>query len=323
MSDLPPAIPDLPDFDEKILEANSVPMKIRNAAYDGYWQPGWDLPHYMLHVPKVNGWECQVIWGVKGSKKSNRELWEGWLAYDGNWDLVFENHIMHPEQFIELIRIPGRIPVLVWDDIASWLDSGLYFDNRDLYIKIKRYWHLLRTKISVFICSAPNKAAIASFILEDITSEVHCSPRLTYNYDRWAWKLNLKDASKIDMFPCNIQTRHHFHYLQLEKPRVLDPETGLLIKNPEPPELFPEKQWERYWDMRLEYSERGSRNLVKAMQEIFDEPPTGQEIAESMVKNMGPVTDQQLRSFAGKVFRNQKPTEDPKLMAELESFLKK
>lgn len=320
---IPDGIPGLPDFDQRLLDQSDMPLKIKNAAYDGYWQPGWDLPHYILHEPIVNGWDCIIIWGIKGSKKSNREHWMQWLAYNGDWRQVWANHVMHPEQFIELIRQPGRIPVLVWDDIASWLDSGLYFDNRDLYIKIKRYWHLLRTKISVFICSAPNKAAIAGFILDDITSEMFCSPRLTYNYDRWAWQMNVKDASKVKMFPCNIETRHKFNYLVLEKPRVLNPETGLMEKNPEKPEPYPEREWDYYWKMRLEYSLRGSLNLIEALKQTFNEPPTGQEIGESIVNNMGAVTDKQLRKMASKIMRSTNPSEDPALMIELASFIHK
>ena len=321
MTQIPEGIPNLPDFNPALL--TDVPKKIQDAAYDGYWQPGWELPHYILHAPTVVGWECIVIWGIKGSKKSNRESWLQWIGYEGNWDLVWENHVMHPEQFIELVRIPGRIPILVWDDIASWLDSGLYFDNRDLYIKIKRYWHLLRTKISVFICSAPNKGAIAGFILDDMTSEMNCSPRLTFNYDRWGWQMNYKDSHKVDMFPVNIQTRNHFNYLELERPKVLDPETGRMVKNPLGSEPYPQREWDRYWSMRLEYSERGRQNLTDVMKETFKEPPTGQEIGESMVNNMGAVTDKQLKKLAGKIMRSYSPSEDPTLMAEFSSFLRK
>lgn len=321
MTQIPEGIPNLPDFNPALLDG--VPKKIADAAYDGYWQPGWELPHYILHAPTVVGWECVVIWGIKGSKKSNRESWLEWIGYEGNWDLVWEYHVMHPEQFINVVREPGRIPILVWDDIASWLDSGLYFDNRDLYIKIKRYWHLLRTKISVFICSAPNKGAIAGFILDDMTCEMNLSLRLTFNYDRWAWLMNYKDSHKVDMFPVNIQTRERFNYLELQRPRVLDPETGTMVQNPLGSEPYPPREWDRYWSMRLEYSERGRQNLTEVMTETFKDIPTGQEIGESIVKNMGAITDKQIRSFAAKVMRRHNPSEDPELMAELNSFLRK
>jgi len=284
----------MPDFTEDQLQAYpQMTPKIRDAAFDGYWQPGWEICHYFQHAPRINGFESCIVWGPKGSYKSNREAWLAWVVYE-DFDLVWKNYVMHPETFIELIRTPGRIPHMTWDDCASYLDSTLYFDNRDLYIKIKRYWWLLRTKISNFVCSTPNKGKIAGFILDDMTSEMKCSPRANFNYDRWAWRMNFKNPKKVDMFPVNIHQRRRFNYKFFEHARIFNPETVKLEPDPRTGIWFPAKEWDRYWAMRLEFSERGGGNLETAMKEAFSDPPDVHEIIESAAKNNNLQTDDQI-----------------------------
>ena len=283
----PPVL--LPDFPDTALRdpstGKALPPKIQLAAWDGYWQPGWEIGHYVLHAPKVKGWECIILWGIKGSFKSNREAWLAWIPYR-NWDNVWDSFVMIPEEFTELVRQPGRIPVLVWDDVAAWLDSAMYFDNRDLYLKIKRYWQLLRTKISVFICSAPHKGKIAGFIIDDITSEMHCSPRSIYNYNRWAWQMNYKDPRKVNMFPVLIENRRRFRYDTLELPKVFNDEAQHWEPNPDGPYLFPKSEWDRYWARRLELADRSRDNLAQVMEEAFTDEPSLEEIRESAAVNM-------------------------------------
>ena len=294
---LPAPIAQLPNFDEEQLQATpNMTPRIADAAFDGYWQPGWEILHYFQHAPRINGFENCVVWGPKGSYKSNREVWLAWAVYE-DFDKIWDSFVMHPETFIELIRSPGRIPHLTWDDCASYLDSTLYFDDRKLYTKIKRYWWLLRTKISNFVSSTPHKGRMAGFILDDMTSECKCSPRANFNYDRWAWRINYKNSKKVDMFPVNIHQRRRFNYKFLEYSRIYNEETQKLEPDPRMGIWFPKKEWDHYWKMRLEFSERGGKNLEAVMKEAFKEPPDINEIVDSAVKNNNLEKDEDILKF--------------------------
>ncbi len=319
---LPPWTPIMPKFDPRwnqMLRDNGFPSKIINAAKKGYWQPGWELGNYLHHTPRANGWDSVIIWGPKGSFKSNRGNAFLWKVYQ-DWDTVAEYMIMHPEQFIDLIEQKGRMPAMAWDDMPSWLDSGLYCDNRSLYLKVKRYWWLLRTKISVFFCTCVNKSKLAGFVLDDMTSEVQLSPRGVYDYDRWAWQKNLKNPKKVDMFPVMIHKERPFSIHWVEYPYILDPETLSLQPDPREPQRFPEDHWQKYWDRRLEYTERSQDAMKGALNELVKDAPTTEEIIESTIKYKIPANaedlDTALRSVAGKIMRAPNPSTEPGLLKQ-------
>jgi hypothetical protein len=156
---------------------------MNRAKAKGFYEPGWELEDYIINAPIKYRWECFPIWGIKGSYKSNRLMWLLYIMY-GNWDLVHKYMVMQPLGFTELLKEKGRIPMIGWDDLGGWFYSHLYFENRQLYTKIKRKWTLMRTKLNVFTATIPRKDEMPGFILRDINAEVFCSPAMTYDYDR-------------------------------------------------------------------------------------------------------------------------------------------
>jgi hypothetical protein len=114
----------------------------------GFYEPGWKIIDYLRFAIDNYGWENFPIWGIKGSKKSNRLMR---LLYDiyGDWDLVHKYMVMQPLEFTTLLKESlnnpekqTRIPLIGWDDMSAWFDSQLYFENRSLYTKTKLRKHM-------------------------------------------------------------------------------------------------------------------------------------------------------------------------------------
>jgi len=214
----------------------------------GFWKPGWELTDYLRFAALNMRWECIPIWGIKGSFKSNRLLALLYSIYQ-DWEKVHEHIVMTPEEFASLLKTEGRIPAIGWDDIGAWLDAQLYFENRSLYTRIKRAWKLMRTKLSVFLCTSPLKTDLPTFILEDMTSEVFCSPEMTLTYDRWTWQKDLKEPRKVVKRPVNICLFKPFDVYEV-----------------------PTREFKRYWDRRLALSDIGREQMINIMEEAFAEP---------------------------------------------------
>ena len=109
--------------------------------------------------------------------------------------------------------------------------------------------------------------------------------------------MNYKNPKKVDMFPINIHTRRRFNYKYFEYARIYNEETYKLEPDPRSGVWYPAKEWDRYWKMRLEFSERGGMNLEAVMKEAFKEPPSVNEIVDSAVKNHNLETDEEILKF--------------------------
>lgn len=222
----------------------------------GFYEPGWDPVDYLRDSINRYGWENFPIWGIKGSKKSNRALFYLHKIY-GNWDLAHKHMPIKPLEFTDLLKQKGRIPCIIWDDIAGWFDSQLYFENRELYTKIKRCWALMRTKLNVFGATLPNKQELPGFMLKDITAEMFCSPRCTLTYDRWSWRKDYKDPTKVKYRPINVMENEPFDMYSV-----------------------PTKQFKRYFERRIELADIGTRDMIGILEEAFDDAPNEEELID-------------------------------------------
>jgi hypothetical protein len=227
----------------------------------GFYEPGWGILDYLRFAIENYGWENFPIWGIKGSKKSNRLMLFLYWIY-GNWNLVHKYMVMKPLEFTSLLKDSlnnpekgVRIPMVGWDDMSAWLDSQLYFENRGLYTNIKRCWTLMRTKLNVFASTCPLKTELPGFILRDINAEVFCSPKLTLTYDRWTWRKNYFDPMKVVKRPINVLNFEPFDYLEV-----------------------PTSEFKIYWDRRMGVADIATGDLVSVLEEAFGDAPNEEEI---------------------------------------------
>jgi len=229
--------------------------KLTSAYEAGFFKPGWTIEDYLRYTIDEYKWACIPIWGIKGSYKSNRLM--KWLfdIYQ-SWESVHNYTVLSPEDFVRLLNEPGRIPAMGGDDLAVWLDAQLYNDNRALYIQIKRNWKLTRTMLNVFFYTSPLKSDAPSFILDDITEEVMCSPLMKYTYDRWTWQKNYKDPKKIIKRPICISQYKPFDIKEV-----------------------PKEEFKKYWKRRLVLAKKGKQRLIKAITKAFNDAPISQDEA--------------------------------------------
>lgn len=230
----------------------------------GFFYPGWDINDYMRWAIDNFGWENFPIWGIKGSKKSNRIMK---LEHDiyGDWELVHKFMIMQPLEFSKILKEyldkpqrMNRFPLLAWDDIGAWFDSQTYFENRKLYTRIKRSWTLMRTKFNVFISTIPIKSELPGFILRDINSELFCTPNSTWKYDRWTWRMHFLDPAKVIKRPVNV-----FKYRPFDMYEV------------------PTEEFRKYNDRRVALGDIGTRDMISIFEEAFNDAPTQDAIDEA------------------------------------------
>jgi len=252
-------------FDDERPAVKDLTLFMQKAQAKGFYEPGWDVEDYVRNAPIMYRWECFPIWGIKGSYKSNRLMWLLYTVY-GDWKLVHKYMVMQPLEFTELLKEPGRIPMIGWDDIAAWFDSQLYFENRSLYTKIKRSWTLMRTKLNVFAATLPRKDELPGFILRDINAEIFCSPAMTYDYDRWTWRKHYKDPEKVVKKPISICENQKFDIYDV-----------------------PTREFETYWKRRMKLADTATNELIAILEDAFDDTP--EEITDE---------EQHARSEAGR-----------------------
>jgi hypothetical protein len=230
----------------------------------GFYEPGWSLEDYLRFSIDNYGWENYPIWGIKGSKKSNRLMKHLYSVY-GDWALVHKYMVMQPLEFTKLLKESlndpeqmTRIPMIGWDDMSSWFDSQLYFENRSLYTNTKRCWALMRTKLNVFASTSPLKTDLPGFVLRDINAECFCSPKQTITYDRWTWRKNYMDPQKIVKRPVNVCNFEPFDMYEVPTP-----------------------EFRIYWKRRMGVANTATSDLVSVLEEAFGDAPNEEEIDEA------------------------------------------
>ena len=235
--------------------------KLARALELGYVVQGWTLEDYIRDSIEHYGWESIVIWGSKGSGKSNFLLQIGYMVYQ-DWDKVLSHIVFSPMDFIRITKEPGRIPWLGWDDIAAYLPRSLYFTNRALWSAFKQNWDTFRTKLNSFVCTSPLKSKIASFVLEDLSGEIFMNRRVgdnlstVYDFQRWMWSLDFTNPLK-----------EHFDIIRVDKNLLpFTPEVSGHLKTRLPG--VPTKVFKVYWKKRMDLAEESRTKLHAIVQKL-------------------------------------------------------
>jgi len=268
--------------------------KTLRAVDRGFIVEGWNLIDYLRDAVENEGWESICIWGPKGAMKSNLMLQLGYLIYQ-DWDVVLDHVVFKPEDFIRITEERGRIPWMGWDDIGVWLSSSLYFTNRKMWSAMKENWDAFRVKLSTFICTAPRKDKVASFIVDDLSGEVLVGKRVgkelinKYDCQRWIWETDFKkpDKCKFDM----VRVDERFF------PGT--PETALKYEaddrfNHELPGV-PAWVFRRYYEERRRLAEEARERLKVLIMQLESDSK------ELLPKELAEMTEEERRSWAGKI----------------------
>jgi len=235
--------------------------KLERAIELGYVVQGWTLEDYIRDSIEHYGWESIVIWGPKGSGKSNFLLQIGYMVYQ-DWNKVLNHIVFSPMDFIRITKDPGRIPWLGWDDIAAYLPRSLYFTNRALWSAFKQNWDTFRTKLNSFVCTSPLKSKIASFILEDLSGEIFMNRRVgeglstIYDFQRWMWSLDFTNPLK-----------ENFDIIRVDKQALpFTPEVSANYKTRLPG--VPTEVFKTYWERRMNLAEESRTKLHGIVQKL-------------------------------------------------------
>ena len=255
-------------IEEVIITKDGGQYKLKGNMLDyfkaGFFYPGWDKIDYLQWAIDNMGWENWPIWGIKGSRKSNRLMKVEYDIY-GDWDLVHKFMVIQPLDFANIMKEYldkptrlSRFPLLCWDDIGAWFDSQTYFENRKLYTRIKRSWTLMRTKFNCFLSTIPIKSELPGFVLRDINAEIFCTPNCTWKFDRWTWRMHYRDPAKTIKKPINIHKYRPFEQFEV-----------------------PVNQFEKYNNRRVMLGDMGTRDMISMVHEAFDDAPNEDTLDEA------------------------------------------
>jgi len=265
---------------EVIVEETKLPRGVKKlfqaSVQYGVLHLGYSLIDYLRHAIDNYGWECIPIGGVKGEAKSNLLLQTGYAIF-GDWDAVHTYTVMQPEDFLNILDERGRHPWVGWDDITAHLPRSLYFTDRELWAELQKNWALYRTKMNCFVCSAPRKNRIATFILEDITGDIICFNRVGldikshFDFQRWMWQRDLKDPKSMNARPIQVENI----------PFPLTPDAWKIDKELQAQKLkvdgrtysggdfyekislqgVPRREFKKYWKRRIELADKASADF--------------------------------------------------------------
>jgi hypothetical protein len=229
--------------------------RVQRAYATGYIEPGYRVSDYMAAAIHSHGWWNMPIWGEKGSGKSNRMLKFLYRIY-GNWDAVHRHVVYEPTELGNMMADAAqkeeRIPAIGFDDINAFFPRTLYFTKRSIFQQLQSAWNLSRTVLSCFISTMPTKEDLVSFVLKDLSAEVHTFSRGaqwrrgegSYEFIRWVTDIDVKDYKHTTRLPVKIYERT----FRLDE--------------------VPKEQWRRYWKRKLEIGKVGTEEWSKALKEL-------------------------------------------------------
>jgi hypothetical protein len=277
------------------LRKQKIAKLLKTATQMGVVHTGWSAIDYMRYAALHHGWESTCISGSKGTLKSNLLLQHG-LALWQDFDKVLEHFITDQDRLFELIQyaIDNKkcLPWVGVDDIAMIFPKSLYFSKRKLYSELQSCWEAVRTVFANFEFSCVIKRKVASFILEDITSDIRCYKpvfldhadgtsdciKSHYSYRRWLWLTNYKDPTR-DL--AKLITVEEIPFPATPEALIIDPElkSGTFYsggKTYKGEEFFREHaclagidttRFKKYWESRLDIAEKGFSRLTAIMAE--------------------------------------------------------
>jgi hypothetical protein len=255
--------------------------KLKRAEDLGVVKPGWRFIDYAFETGPTQGWLEAIIWGEKGSGKSNLMLQHGYTLFHGfdsyeqigtdsegapisrgvvtnwederAWDLVLEHTIYRPVDFANLLsralKEGKRIPWVGWDDVDIHLPRSMYSTARTIWENFSRNWAAMRANLSIFECTAPRKDRVVSFLLQDMSFDILVSRRKKVEVSRWLWDKHLDEPEAVIKMRVDVDVEE------------------LVIEN------IPKDVWERYWNRKLAIVDEGSEGFKKTLESI-DKPET-------------------------------------------------
>ena len=219
----------------------------------GYIIPGYSIEDYIYNAVEEYGFLSILIIGPVGSGKSNLALQ---LAYAGykDWDVVLERLVFKREEFLELLSKYKRIPLVIWDDIGAYLPSTLYFTDRKAWEQMRKIWETIRTKLNVFIATAPKRGDVVSFIGDksDMLIIMHHRKGFVGSCEVQR-RVVLQDYSRDKEFTRLILVEN------LEFP--LKP--SIKAKDSHRFPGIPQDVWEKYWNKRVMLSEEAVKEALE------------------------------------------------------------
>lgn len=275
------------------INKQKVAKLLKYAIQMGAVRPGWSAIDYMRYAAQHHGWESTCIAGQKGSLKSNLLLQHG-LAIYGNLEEVLKHFVTEQGRLFELIDYAIEneklLPWIGVDDIAMIFPKSLYFTKRKLYSELQASWEAVRTVFANFEFSCVIKRKVATFILEDITSDIKCYKpvyldhadgtneciKSHYIYRRWLWLTNFKDPTS-DL--AKLITVEEIPFPATPEALIYDDElkNGMFYaggKAYKGEEFFKNhaclrgidtNDFKKYWDSRLGIAKRGFKKLKQIM----------------------------------------------------------
>lgn len=176
-------------------ESIKVPYYVWLAEKVRYIHYGWSLSDYMRYAAigsdsdkvKRAGFNNICLWGDMGSGKSNLAMQLLNSVYQ-NMAIAEKHMLLNVNDVLRLydeIKGGGRCPALCFDDTNTIFSKELWFEDRQLYIKLRKIVNLIRPKISNFICTVPTLEDLVSIFSEKLTFEVLVFPNQTYQVERY------------------------------------------------------------------------------------------------------------------------------------------
>jgi hypothetical protein len=227
---------------------------LRLAMIFGYIIPEYTMRDYVEYaIESPGGYETIDIWGVQGSKKSNRTMQIAFWVY-GDWDVVLREMVLVPDAkdlagyedrgFLQKMKsiARGRVkPLVAWDDLTVSLPSSSFKTDIDVYGAVDAAWAAIRTKIKVMVLNNPLIDRITKNIKDNVSIEVMIGRNQVEQIERWFHLVGLKQQNS-NFFKVQIEPLHKFDWRQV------------------PVDVFRE-----YQNLRLEIADYAVHKMGKAM----------------------------------------------------------
>jgi len=154
--------------------------------------------------------------------------------------------------------------------------------------------------MNCFVCTAPRKNRIATFILEDITGDIICFNRVGldikshFDFQRWMWQRDLKDPKSMVARPIQVESI----------PFPLTPDAWKIDKEMQAQKIriggvtysggdfyekvsltgVPRREFKKYWKRRIELADKASadfRELLGMRAKKNVSPPPSKEVTDA------------------------------------------